>query len=83
MRDVIELSHSLNFDELDKVTILVLVALVFMDVHGGVLTLFDATDDILLCCFSVLVRDHEIVTIVQEGVAGKTQVLRENKTDSV
>ena len=83
MRDVIKCGHALNFDELNKVTILVRVALIFMDGDGGVLALVDVADDKLFRRFSVLVRNHELGSIIEEGVAGKTQVLRENIADSV
>ena len=64
VRQVIDFSHTLNLNELNKVTILVGVALVFVDVHSGIFSLLDAADNELLGCFSILVCDLELGYVV-------------------
>ena len=75
MRQIIELSHTFNFGELDKVTILVSVTLVFVNVHSRVLTLLNSTHNELLGLLTILVRDAELRTVIKESVRRDTESL--------
>ena len=83
MRQIIELSHAFNLCKLDKITVLVRVSLVLVDVHRWILTLLNAADNELFRCFSILVCHEEFSAVVQEGITGQTHVLGENEANFV
>ena len=83
MRNIVDLCHTFDFGELDIVTILVRMSLVFVDVDCWVLALLDAANDELLCLFSILVSHKEFRSVVQESITGQSQVLRENIANSI
>lgn len=78
--DVVHFSHALNFDEFDKVSILIRVSLVFVHIDDSVLLLSDVGDNERLGLLSVVVSDDKIRSIVQEDIASSSQSLTKNET---
>lgn len=80
---IIELDHTLNLSKFDEISILVRVALIFVNHDLWVLLLLDSNNNELLGSFTVLISDHEVGTVVKEGIRGKTHVLTLNISNVV
>ena len=80
---IIELSHALDFDELDVVAVLIRVSFVFMDHNLGVRTLFNAADNKLLSLLTILVCNHELRAVVEECIRSESESLSQNETHPV
>jgi hypothetical protein len=72
--DVVQLSHALNFLELDPVAVLVRVALVFVDSDDKLIlfVLVNRSHNILLGRLAIFVEHNMGVAKVDEGVSRHT-----------
>ena len=79
VRQVVQLSHAFNLDELDEVTVLVSVTLVLVHMDSWFVALLDATDDELLGLLTILISDLKLRTVVKESVGHDSESLTENE----
>jgi hypothetical protein len=80
-RQGVELSHALHFFELDVVAILEFVSLVLVHSHNCWVLLGDIDNDEGLGFFSILVVDHEFVSVIEEGESCGSVGCCENESD--
>jgi len=74
----IYLSHSLNFSELDIVTFLIWMSFIFMQCYICLLSFFYHSYNEWFSCFSIMVCNNVIVSIVKECIAPWTESLGRN-----
>lgn len=75
---IVELGHAFNLSELDIVSVLEGVALIFVHCNNSLLILGNVRDNELLCLFSVRVVHLEFGTVVEEDVTACAESLSEN-----
>ena len=79
----VQLSHAFDFSELDEVSILEFMSLVFMDSDNSRVTLSHIHHDEWSRIFTISVVDNEAVTVVQENETARSECLAEDEASSL